>query len=344
MRPTPTPGTWGVPPGPVINSANFASIQAAIDSLESTGGSVRIPTGTHLLPAKVRVYSNVHVFGDGMDVTILRFAQGVTPDNMMSNANLTAGNTNLIIRDLTLAGPGGAPSAGGCCFGLRLVNVTSSFVVRVAADNHSKDGFYLGYNPNQFGVNGTRLSGCRATQNGRNGISITHGSHNIVDNCLVRQNNRNEAVAGIDLEPDDGLAVTNNKLVNNQARDQNVGIQLFRLETNSVANNAICNNTATGNGTGLYDRKGQGNYWVNNTSTNNGLDTSIASTSFVGGQYTNQCSIPALPDFATVLATPTSGSASGPAPPARSISPSGPVAPAPQRGSDRPVGPPAPRR
>jgi polygalacturonase len=61
----------------VVNSNDFPSIQAAIDSVRDSGGPVRIPAGTHLLPAKVRVYSNVTVFGDGMDRTILKFASGV---------------------------------------------------------------------------------------------------------------------------------------------------------------------------------------------------------------------------------------------------------------------------
>ncbi|MFN8524074.1 MAG: right-handed parallel beta-helix repeat-containing protein [Chloroflexota bacterium] len=322
-KPT-TPVSAQAWPGVHVVSSSYASIQAAIDAVRDTGGSVRIPAGTHFLPAKIRVYSNVMVYGDGMDVTILKFAAGVD-DHMMSNSALTAGNGNFAVRDLTLSGPGVASATSGCCFGLRLVNVNAAYVVRVAADNFSKDGFYLGYNPNQFGVTNTRLSGCRATANGRNGISITHGLNNIIDGCLISSNNRREAVAGIDLEPDDGLNVSNNKLVGNTATYQNVGIQMFRLETNTLGGNAICNNTASNNtSAGIYDRKGQNNVYVNNVTTSNGTNFfTDQATPLIGNQYASSCTLPALPDLSVPSGPPTPTPTMQTQPPPRS----GPVQP-----------------
>ena len=100
------------------------------------------------------------LYGDGMDQTIIRWAPGATVDHMMSNGNLSAGNANLQVWGLTLDGQNKSGCGGGC-FGLRLDNVQNSTFVNVAADSHSLDGIYLGYNNNRGAVN-VRVSGCRA--------------------------------------------------------------------------------------------------------------------------------------------------------------------------------------
>ncbi|MFN0074268.1 MAG: glycosyl hydrolase family 28-related protein [Chloroflexota bacterium] len=292
--------------GIVISAADFVSIQAAIDSLASSGGAVYVPAGTHQVTAKVRVYSNVTVFGAGMDQTIIRFAPGIQVDHLMSNSSLSAGNTNIVIRDLTLAGNGETRS--GCCFGLRLVNVRNSYVINVAADNHSLDGFYLGYNQSNGAVN-NRLSGCRARSNGRNGIALTHGTGNAIDHCRVENNNTREQVAGIDLEPDNALTVSGNRIVGNMATGQNVGIQLYAFDRSLVtmSNNAVCTNTATGNvNAGIFDFNGNANVYVDNATNGNGNNFLVDPSALIGAQYANQCALGALPNPPPLpVATPT---------------------------------------
>ena len=236
----------------IVTPGSAAEIQQAIDAARSVGGGrVHLPAGVYLLTSKVRLHDNVYVYGDGIDQTILRWAPGANVDNMMSNGSVSDGNTNLQVWGLTLDGQNRPGNGGDCCVGLRLNNVKHSTFVNVAADRHSLDGIYIGYNHDDGVVNGAinvRVSGCRATQNGRNGIALIHGDGNIVDGCQVNNNNRSEAVAGIDLEPDEGLSVTNSRIVNNTANGQNVGIQIF-LPFNGYAttfHNAVCYNTTTG--------------------------------------------------------------------------------------------------
>ena len=190
-----------------VAAGNSAEIQPAIDAArDNGGGQVRLPQAVYLLTAKVRLHNNVTVYGDGMDKTVLRWAPGAAIDHMMSNGSLTAGNTNIQVWDLTLDGQGLSKAGdASCCFGLRLNNVQNSTFVNVAADSHSKDGIYVGYNRTNGAIN-VRLSGCRANNNARNGISLIHGNNNVIDHCTVNGNNRGEAVAGIDVEPDEGRA------------------------------------------------------------------------------------------------------------------------------------------
>jgi parallel beta-helix repeat protein len=302
----------------VVNSNDYIlghgalAIQAAIDDVNRTGGgAVYVPAGVHLLDEKVRLFSNITVFGDGMDATILRFRAGATLDHLMSNDSVSSRDRNIVIRDLTLSGPG---ATNGRFFGLRLINVADSTVVNVSSDGHGLDGFYLGYY-NDLGVNNVRLSGCRATSNGRNGISLTHGSSNVIDNCRVENNNLGELVAGVDLEPDQGLNVSSNKVVSNVMRSQNVGLQLYSFNRRDYVqgDNAVCTNTVRYNSSaGIFDYNGTRNVYVNNSAADNGGGSQVnmlvdgsAIFSTDSGRYCQLAALPTAPPKPATTTTPT---------------------------------------
>ncbi|MGE3910845.1 MAG: glycosyl hydrolase family 28-related protein [Chloroflexota bacterium] len=299
---TQTGNLWTVSPGVA------SEIQPAIDAARDAGGGrVRLPAGVYQLSAKVRVHSNVTLYGDGMDQTILRWAPGATLDHMMSNGSLTAGNSSIQIWNMTLDGQSIASGRNDCCFGLRLNNVQNSYVVNVAADSHSKDGIYIGYNQNNGAVN-LRVSGCRANNNARNGIALLHGQNTIIDHCTVTGNNRGEAVAGINVEPDEGLNVSNSKIVANVANNQNVGVQLF-MPYNGWAtsyHNAVCYNSTSGNtSAGVYDYRGQENIFVDNQTSGNGTNFLVDDSSLIGSSYASWCALAALPANPGTTPTPT---------------------------------------
>jgi parallel beta-helix repeat protein len=291
-----------------VTPGNAAEIQPAIDAANSIGGGrVYLPAGVYLISSKIRLLNKVSLYGAGMDQTIIRWAPGATVDHMMSNGSLSAGNSNLQVWGLTLDGQGKSGCGGGC-FGLQLNNVQNSTFVNVAVDSHSLDGIYLGYN-NDHGAINVRLSGCRANNNGRNGISLLHGDSNIIDGCTVNGNNRREAVAGIDVEPDEGLSVTNSRIVGNTANGQNVGIQIF-LPYNGFAttyHNAVCYNTTTGNtSAGIYSFRGDQNIFVGNNSSGNGTDYLVDDSSLEGPAYAGWCTLNALPPHPSTLDAPPS--------------------------------------
>lgn len=303
---TRTGNLWTVAPGAA------AEIQPAInEARDNGGGRVRLPAGVYLLTSKVRLHNNVTVYGDGMDQTILRWAPGASVDHMMANGSQSDGNTNVQVWGLTLDGQGKWNGDGSCCFGLRLNNVRNSYFVNVAADSHSRDGIYLGYDHAGDVVNGAvnvRLSGCRANNNARNGIALIHGDANVIDGCQVNGNNRGEAVAGIDVEPDEGLSVTNSKIVGNTANSQNVGIQIF-LPYNGFAttyHNAVCYNSTSGNvSAGIYSHRGDQNIFVGNQTSGNGTNYLVDDSSLEGPAYASWCTLGALPPHPSTLDVPT---------------------------------------
>lgn len=295
-------GSTGAPGSGTVDASLFASIQDAIDSLEGQGGAVYIAAGTHEITEKLRVHSDITVFGAGMDATIIRFADGVEPDHMIGNDS-QSGRENIVIRDLTLQGPGPGPGINACCNGVKLERVHNAVLIAVASRNHGRDGFYLGYKHVDDaieGVTGTRVSGCIAEGNGRNGLSIVQGQDILVDGGHFVGNNTHEAVAAIDLEPDpypDGL-VTGNRIVGNVVADNaNNGIQLWADGGAIVANNAVCNNEITGNaGTGIADHQADDDVFVGNTFENNGADASYDGSAHVGDDFADACGRP-LPEL-----------------------------------------------
>lgn len=308
-----TGNLWTVSPGVA------ADIQPAIDAARDNGGGrVRLPAAVYLLTSRIRVHSNVTVYGDGIDQTILRWAPGATVDHMMSNGSTGNGNTNIQVWGLTLDGQNRTGCGADGCHGFRLINVRNSYIVNVAAINHSQDGFYLGYvhgDGTVYGEQNVRISGCRANGNARNGIALIHGDSNIIDGCQVNGNNRREAVAGIDVEPDEGLSVTNSRIVGNTANSQNVGIQIF-LPYNGYATtyrNAVCYNTTQGNvSAGVYSHRGDQNIFVGNNSSGNGTNYLVDDSSLEGPAYASYCTLGALPphpstinDAPTLTPTPT---------------------------------------
>jgi hypothetical protein len=283
---------WSVAPG------DASQIQAAIDAArDAGGGAVHLPAAVYLLAAKIRVHSNVTIFGDGIDQTVLRWAPGVAPDHMMSNGSVTDGNTNIQIWSLTLDGQGMSSGQTDCCFGLRLNNVHDSYIVNVAAIGHRKDGIYLGHGGAGGAVN-VRVSGCHAAGNGRNGISLVEGDGIVVDHCRVEYNNLIEKIAGIDVEPDEGQSVTNSKLVGNTVFSQDVGIRLYVPHSGyaTVSDNAVCQNRVSGHrGPGVFDHKTVRTTYVDNALQGNRKDFQVGSDVLTGSRYATACQLPALP-------------------------------------------------
>ena len=294
---------------PTLNARDFPSIQHAVDQLPESGGTVLVPPGVYTVYEKIRLPSGTELRGSGMDRTILVLADGVR-DHLISNSDLQEGNTNITIRDLQLRGNRAAQRPWGFegrlatgrsedvwSFGVRFVNVTDSLIENVEASDFAKDGFYLGYN-RYNGVYRTRLSGCRARNNGRNGISLTHGSYNVIEECLIQDNTRDERVGGIQLEPDEGLEISHNVVVRNRVTGNHTGITLYTDEptwrgTSTLVDNAVCYNTAEQNGfVGIWDHFGQGNVFVENSARGSRTNFGEAETSLVGGAYAAACEAP----------------------------------------------------
>jgi parallel beta-helix repeat protein len=296
---------------PIVSAADFPTIQHAIDSLPSDGGIVEVTAGVFEVREKIRLPSHVELRGAGMDRTILVLGDGVR-DHLISNADLSEGNTSIVVRDLQLQGnragqrrwsfDGRLAGAKGevWSFGIRFANVTDSLIENVEASDFVKDGFYLGYNRYR-GTYRTRIIGCRAFTNGRNGISLVHGSFNEIRECDVRDNNRTERVGGIQLEPDGELEVSHNWVIGNRVSGNHAGVGLYTEPPNwrggaTLIANAVCFNLAERNSfVGVGDHFGQGNVFVDNVASGSEYDFGLAETTREGPEHAEACTPRASP-------------------------------------------------
>ncbi len=118
---------FGADPTGVSDSA--AAIQAAVDA----GNRIYIPAGTYLITESIILKDNTHIYGDGIDATIIQEG-GSAADFTVSlfineNWNSTTGNENISVYDISFYGKNATPVADGS----------------VTATNKGIGGVYLGY-------------------------------------------------------------------------------------------------------------------------------------------------------------------------------------------------------
>lgn len=240
-------------PSRSVNVKSFNnSVQAALDSIKVSGGSVYLPAGTYTINEKVRLYSNTTLFGDGMGATIIRLADNIPVDDLMANDS-TQGQQNIVVRDLTLQGPD-IPRIADKGHGLRLENIDKAYVINVEVNDVMMDGIYLGYKrkgTESKGVTNARITNCKVNRSQRQQIGFIAGSNVVIDNCTIDGTNKHgqQVYAGIDLEPDAVDApVSNSYIIGNRIFNTNIGIVLNgsggeSRNSASVHDNKVCGNS-----------------------------------------------------------------------------------------------------
>lgn len=255
----PSPGpSQSVPSLKSIRQTDPSRFDDDLKTLRDSGGGVLyIPAGNYTLNKGFTIYSNTTLLGDGRDQTILNLPSGA--DSKVISSSGDGENKKIVIRDLTINGPGISGPKDDCCYGIRLRNVKESFIINVKVGGFSQDGIYLGQ-VNNKGVDNIRITNCLVSGNGRNGISLVHGAGNVIDNCEISNNSLREKVSGIDLEPDGSLNVSNNVIMDNNIRNnKNNGIQILQNphDPGGIVNgNFVCDNSFSGNGGTNFDDNG----------------------------------------------------------------------------------------
>lgn len=289
---------------PVINVKSFgakgdgsagdtAAIQAALNCFKAPaantdnllGGAVYLPAGTYLITEKIRLFSNVTFFGDGIDQTVLTLdgAMLTNEDGMLAN-DTNYGHKNITIRDMTLRGLSRDSGVTQCCVGIKLRQLDGGYLVNIKVEGFSWHGIWMVYKQQTGGatldtVKNVRISGCQVVNNKGDGIAIDAPStSNVVDNCTITGNNGGSDAdkhmgAGVSIRTDEDGVTTKNKILNNNISSNAFrGISVVGLNGYTSLNNAVCNNTVQGNADiGILDGNSKENkYIANSISTNNG--------------------------------------------------------------------------
>ena len=184
-----------------------AAINAAIRSLGATGGTVSIPDGAYQIDpvVSIKLASNVAL---------------VLSQNAVLNAIPTrsAGSAVVLLSGITNAQVSGGRiigervahlgTTGEWGMGIQVMGSSSISISNVDVSDCWGDGFYIGaLGPGRESRNVT-LTSCVGRNNRRQGLSITGCITAVVEDCQFTDTNGTAPSAGIDLEPNAGLRVT----------------------------------------------------------------------------------------------------------------------------------------
>jgi len=231
-----------------------AAIQAAVNQVGGTGGTVLVPNGTYMIDAltSVKLKSNMTFKMEaGAVLEAIPNAAGaysIVKLSGVSNVNVAGGtiwgerHQHLGPGDMTMDGTGGQ---WGYC--LSVWGGSNNYIEGVTSRECWGDGFYLdALAKNVFFYSVTAIN------NRRQGMSIIHADTVVVRDSIFRDTIGTPPQHGIDIEPDDNgnsvnnVQILNSKFINNNFR----GIETYALG-GPVTNVTISGNTFTDNQNGI---------------------------------------------------------------------------------------------
>jgi len=187
-----------------------AAIQAAVNQVAGTGGTVLVPDGVYMINAitSIRIKSNMTLrLSKG---TILKaLPNGKASYNMI---NIT-GASNINVIDGTLIGERDEHSgaSGEWGMGITLRGATNVVIEGVTVKNCWGDGFYIsGASKN------VKFCSVIADSNRRQGMSIISVDGMIVKNSIFKNTGGTPPEAGIDFEPNKKDIISNVQILNTQ--------------------------------------------------------------------------------------------------------------------------------
>jgi len=220
-----------------------AAIQAAVDAIAGSGGTVLVPTGTYLVDANesVRLKSDMTFRMDPAAVL-----KAIPNDQQyyvilllkdVSHVNVVGGS--LVGERSEHLGAGGEWG-----FGLRTSGASDVAVENVLARDCWGDGFYVGVSSSSV-----KLCAVTADNNRRQGLSITSADGVLVRNSVFKNTNGTPPESGIDIEPNQGETVNDVQILGSRFLDNaSHGILLWGGATSSTTAGVVVDgNTFSGN-------------------------------------------------------------------------------------------------
>jgi hypothetical protein len=195
-----------------------ASIQAAIDAVVGTGGTVLVPDGVYMIDAAAKPRLSLK------DNMTLKLADGATlkaipNDQKKSSVLMISGVSDVTVTGGTLEGERDrhkGKGSGGWGMGIHISHGAKNIVIAgVTSRKMWGDGFYVS--------DATDVSFCGVTadQNRRQGLSVIDADRLLVINSVFRNTGGTRPGAGIDFEPDErdqtitGVTIENSKFIDN---------------------------------------------------------------------------------------------------------------------------------
>ena len=237
-----------------------AAIQAAVDQVAGSGGTVLVPDGTYLIDAitSVKIKSDI-TFRMSKGTILKALPNGKDGYNIINVSD--ASNVNVI--DGTLIGERDehTASTGEWGMGIILRGATNVVIEGVTAKNCWGDGFYIsGVSKN------VKFCSVIADNNRRQGMSIISVDGMVVKDSVFKNTSGTAPQAGIDLEPNDGDTISNVQIVNSQfIGNKGTGILFAQVSKHSfIKNITLDGNDISSNAGGIRIINTTGHRIINN--------------------------------------------------------------------------------
>ncbi len=250
-----------------------AAIQAAVNKVAGTGGTVLVPEGTYMVDAVTSIYLKSNMTFRMTNATILH---AIPNSEVVYSILHIRAVSDVTVIDGTVVGDRDTHTGttGEWGFGIRLSDANNVVVDGVRAADTWGDGFYVGsYTNSEDTSKNITFCSVVADHNRRQGMSITFVDGLVVKNSVFMNTNGTAPGAGIDMEPNENGIVKNvliqhSQFINNTAT---TGAILLTGNVNSwFANITIDNNKIIGNeGSGIGIDSTYTTYTTTNTITNN---------------------------------------------------------------------------
>jgi parallel beta-helix repeat protein len=281
--PTPTPLVCAKPPAStlVVNVINTgakgngvtddtAAIQAAINQVAGTGGTVSIPAGTYMINAlkSLNLQSNMT-----LSLAANAVLQAI-PNSADSYAIIEAYNvSNVNIIGGTLQGDRNQHDSSSHVqwadwgMGVNVMQSSNVVIERVTSQSMWGDGFYIG--GDSAPSSNITLCTDTANNNRRNNTSVTYANGVLVQNSIFEKANGIEPQEGLYIEPNSGETVNNVKVLNNTFLNNAMSAIDIWDGSDVVTNVVMKGNTITNNGDGIEVHGSSGHSILNNTISGN---------------------------------------------------------------------------
>ncbi len=226
------------------------AIQAAIDRVAPTGGTVLVPNGVYMVDGirYLRLKSNITFKMD--KGTLLK----VIPNSSNSYSTLRlqdVSNVNIIGGTLQGERDQHTGTTGEWGMGVDIRNSKNIVIEDVTSRDMWGDGFYV------TGAASANIVACNVTadNNRRQGMSITSVDGAVIKNSVFKNTNGTLPSAGIDIEPNPNDRINNVQILNS-VFNNNAGAGILSTFYNSTdhvgaitTNLVIANNSVYNNGT-----------------------------------------------------------------------------------------------
>jgi polygalacturonase len=260
-----------------------AEIQAAVNQVGGTGGTVLVPAGTYMIDALTSVNLKSNMTFKMETGAVLKaipnsaYGYSILKAQNASNLNVVGGtikgerNEHLTPGNYASETPSSAqcPNPSGDCwgqwgYGISIWGGSNIYIENVISRDCWGDGFYVSSN-----ASNVNFYSIVADNNRRQGISIVWANGVVIRDSVIKNTRGHNPQTGIDLEPNANNSVNNVQILNNTFDNNEHGAVASFGKAGPVSNVIVTGNTTTGGNMGMRFSYSTTNVTVTNNTINN---------------------------------------------------------------------------